>query len=275
MDPSDVLGDFRAVDAERRSFITTLETAQKRRNELCPRIGALKQAEKKGSLSAEQQAELASLSEEVGKQKIIIEEFEQRVAQADEKFKAVLQGVPISRTSQFRLAKAPRTMWITLMGQRSRFDFAAKPHWELGKAFGVLDMGRGAKLAARFTVYWDLGAKLERALANSASRCAYQRAWLYRSSATIPGELGIAVRHGPASQVCCGPVSVPHGDKDLWLIPTEKFRSQTFTVTKRLRAPGCRSRSPPTRPVFEAKRAVWQGCSGMRSGKTSSRRWSW
>jgi len=31
----------------------------------------------------------------------------------------------------------------------------------------VLDLERGAKLAgARFTVYWDLGAKLERALAN-------------------------------------------------------------------------------------------------------------
>ncbi len=48
MDPAEVLGDFRSVDAERRSFITTLETAQKRRNELSPKIGALKQAEKKG-----------------------------------------------------------------------------------------------------------------------------------------------------------------------------------------------------------------------------------
>src|SRR6478609_9527161 len=48
MDPTEVLGDFRSVDAERRSFITTLETAQKRRNELSPKIGALKQAEKKG-----------------------------------------------------------------------------------------------------------------------------------------------------------------------------------------------------------------------------------
>ena len=82
MDPSQILGDFRAVDAERRSSITTLETAQKRRNELSPKIGALKQAEKKGELSAEQQKELATLSEEVARQKAVIEDYEQRVAQA-------------------------------------------------------------------------------------------------------------------------------------------------------------------------------------------------
>src|SRR5205807_6050266 len=76
MDPNEVLGDFRGVDAERRAHITTLETAQKRRNELSPKIGALKQAEKKGSLTAEQQKELAGLSEEVAREKAVIEDFE-------------------------------------------------------------------------------------------------------------------------------------------------------------------------------------------------------
>ena len=86
MDPAEVLGDFRAVDTERRSYITTLETAQKRRNELSPKIGALRQAEKKGTLSPEQLKELATLSEEVAREKSVIEQFEQRVAEADEKF---------------------------------------------------------------------------------------------------------------------------------------------------------------------------------------------
>jgi len=94
MDPNEVLGDFRRVDAERRAHITTLETAQKRRNELSPKIGALKQAEKKGMLTAEQQKELAGLSEEVAREKAVIEDFEKRVAEADEKFKAILKGVP-------------------------------------------------------------------------------------------------------------------------------------------------------------------------------------
>ena len=47
------------------------------------------------------------------------------------------------------------------------FNFAPKPHWELGEQLGILDLERAAKLSgARFAVYWDLGAKLERALAN-------------------------------------------------------------------------------------------------------------
>ncbi len=222
MDPSDVLGDFRAVDAERRSFITTLETAQKRRNELSPKIGALKQAEKKGSLSAEQQAELASLSEEVGKQKIIIEEFEQRVAQADEKFKAVLQGVPNLPHESVPVGKSPEdNVEVRRWGSAPKFDFAAKPHWELGEQLGVLDMGRGAKLAgARFTVYWDLGAKLERALANfmldlHTSEHGYTEVlppYLVNSE-SLYGT-------GQLPKFAADLFRVPHGDKDLWLIPT-------------------------------------------------------
>ena len=56
---------------------------------------------------------------------------------------------------------------IRRWGEPPKFDFAPKPHWELGEALGILDLERAAKLTgARFAVYWDLGAKLERALAN-------------------------------------------------------------------------------------------------------------
>ena len=52
-------------------------------------------------------------------------------------------------------------------GEIPRFDFKPKPHWDIGEALGILDFKTGAKLAgARFTVYLDLGAKLERALIN-------------------------------------------------------------------------------------------------------------
>src|SRR5579864_5065443 len=94
MNPEEVLGDFRAVDSERRANITTLETAKQRRNELSPKIGALKQAEKKGALSAEQQKELGDLAAQVAHEKTVIEQYEQRVKQADEKFLNVLKGVP-------------------------------------------------------------------------------------------------------------------------------------------------------------------------------------
>ena len=53
------------------------------------------------------------------------------------------------------------------MGRACEFDFAAKPHWEIGEQLGILDFERAAKLSgARFAVYWAEGARLERALAN-------------------------------------------------------------------------------------------------------------
>src|SRR5205807_8999115 len=52
-------------------------------------------------------------------------------------------------------------------GSPPQFDFTPKPHWDLGAELGVLDLERAVKLTgARFAVYWDMGAKLERALAN-------------------------------------------------------------------------------------------------------------
>ena len=52
-------------------------------------------------------------------------------------------------------------------GEIPKFGFSPKPHWDLGEELGILDFKNGAKITgARFTLYWDLGAKLERALIN-------------------------------------------------------------------------------------------------------------
>jgi seryl-tRNA synthetase len=52
-----------------------------------------------------------------------------------------------------------------VVGEPPRFDFAARPHWDLGPALGILDFERGTRLAgARFTVSFGAGALLERAL---------------------------------------------------------------------------------------------------------------
>ena len=52
-------------------------------------------------------------------------------------------------------------------GTPREFDFAPKPHWELGEALGIMDFDRGVKLAeSRFTVLKGAGARLERGLMN-------------------------------------------------------------------------------------------------------------
>ena len=222
MDPAEVLGDFRAVDAERRANITTLETAQKRRNELSPKIGALKQAEKKGGLSPEQQKELAELTAAVAQEKATIEQFEERVKQTEQKFAAVLQGVPNLPHDSVPIGKGPEgNVEARRWGSAPKFDFTPKPHWELGEQLGVLDLERGAKVAgARFAVYWDLGAKLERALANfmldlHTGEHGYTEVlppYLVNSESMYGT--------GQLPKFAEDSFRVPHGEKDLWLIPT-------------------------------------------------------
>ncbi|MFO1464109.1 MAG: serine--tRNA ligase [bacterium] len=52
-------------------------------------------------------------------------------------------------------------------GDKPKFEFAPKPHWELGENLGILDFERGAKITGtRFTLYRNQAARLERALIN-------------------------------------------------------------------------------------------------------------
>jgi seryl-tRNA synthetase len=54
---------------------------------------------------------------------------------------------------------------VRAAGQPPQFSFAAKPHWEIGEALGVLDFERAAKLSgSRFSVLRGRGARLSRAL---------------------------------------------------------------------------------------------------------------
>ena len=87
-------------------------------------------------------------------------------------------------------------------GELPNFSFTPKPHWELGEQLGILDMERAVKLSgARFAVYWDLGARMERALANFMLDVHTRRARLYRSAHALHGEFGIHVWHRPVAQI--------------------------------------------------------------------------
>ncbi len=222
MDPAEVLGQFRALDTERRATITTLETAQKRRNEISPKIGALKQAEKKGTFTPDQQKELALLTEEVACAKATIEQYEERVKQVDEKFGAILKGVPNLPHDSVPVGKGPEdNLEVRRWGTPPKFDFAPKQHWELGEQLGVLDLERGTKLSgARFAVYWGLGAKLERALANFMLDL-HTREHGY-TEILPPYLVNSESMYGTGNlpKFAADLFRVPHGDKDLWLIPT-------------------------------------------------------
>jgi seryl-tRNA synthetase len=85
----------------------------------------------------------------------------------------------------------------------------------------VLDLERGAKLAgARFAVYWDMGAKLERALANFMLDL-HTREHGY-TEVLPPYLVNSESMYGTGQlpKFAADSFRVPHGEKDLWLIPT-------------------------------------------------------
>ena len=160
MDPAEVLKDFRALDAERRRLITVAETLKAKRNRASEEIARLKKEK--------QDAGAGVLMAETKELRAQGDEAEKQAAQKEEELRDIMARIPnIPHASVPVGNSAEQNAEVRRWGAPLKLDFTAKPHWELGEQLGVLDMERAAKLSgARFAVYWDLGAKLERALAN-------------------------------------------------------------------------------------------------------------
>ena len=212
MDPATVLKDFREVDTQRRQAITEAETLKARRNRASEDIGKLK---KSGQDASALMAETKDLREQ-------IQTREKTAADLDARLGEILSGIPnIPHASVPVGNSAEQNVEVRRWGRTPQFDFTPKPHWELGEQLGVLDLERAVKLTgARFAVYWDLGAKLERALANFMLDL-HTREHGYTE--VLPPYLvnsDSMYGTGQLPKFAADLFRVPHGDKDLWLIPT-------------------------------------------------------
>jgi len=212
MDPATVLKDFREVDTQRRQAITEAETLKARRNRASEEIGKLK---KSGQEASALVAETKDLREQ-------IQTREKTAADLDARLREILSGIPnIPHASVPVGNSAEQNVEVRRWGGTPQFDFTPKPHWELGERLGVLDLERAVKLTgARFAVYWDLGAKLERALANFMLDL-HTREHGYTE--VLPPYLvnsDSMYGTGQLPKFAADLFRVPHGDKDLWLIPT-------------------------------------------------------
>ena len=140
----------------------------------------------------------------------------------EERLQQLLAGIPNLPHQSVPVGKsADDNVEVRQWGSQPTFDFTPKPHWELGEQLGVLDMERATKLTgARFAVYWDLGARLERALANFMLDL-HTREHGYTE--VLPPFLvnsDSMYGTGQLPKFASDLFRVPHGERDLWLIPT-------------------------------------------------------
>jgi seryl-tRNA synthetase len=214
MDPADVLKDFREVDTQRRQAILAAETMKAQRNKTSEEIAKARKAGQDASAAMAQTKEMREQ----------IQGLEKTATDLDARLRDILSGIPNLPHASVPVGhSAEENVEVRRWGSPPKFDFAPKPHWEIGEQLGVLDLERAVKLTgARFAVYWDLGAKLERALANFMLDL-HTREHGYTE--VLPPFLvnsDSMYGTGQLPKFAADSFRVPHGEKDLWLIPTSE-----------------------------------------------------
>src|SRR3982075_216228 len=212
MNPAEVLKDFSAIDGERRQAITAAESLQARRNRASEEIAKLKKSGQDASAQIQETKELRQQ----------IQESEKKAAEQEARLREILTTLPNLPHASVPVGKsAEDNVEARRWGTSPQFDFKPKPHWELGEELGMLDLERAAKLSgARFAVYWALGARLERALANFMLDL-HTREHGY-TEVLPPYLVNSESMYGTGQlpKFAQDSFCVPHGEKDLWLIPT-------------------------------------------------------
>jgi len=212
INPAELLKDFTAIDAERRQAITAAETLQARRNRASEEIAKLK---KTGQDASAQINETKELREQ-------IQDSEKKAAEQEVRLRELLTAIPNLPHASVPAGKsADDNVEARRWGTPPKFDFTPKPHWELGEELGILDLERAAKLTgARFAVYWALGARLERALANFMLDLHTKEQGYTEVLPPFLVNSESMYGTGQLPKFAQDLFRVPHGDKDLWLIPT-------------------------------------------------------
>ena len=156
-DPA-LLQGFTALDAERRAAITEAETLGAQRNALSAEFGRLKR----------EGGDVATVSQGTRSLKDRLESLEAAAAAADAHLRDLLGNIPNLPQDDVPAGRSEHdNVCQKTWGEPPRFDFPARPHWEIGEELGILDFGRAAKISgSRFALHFGAGARLERALAN-------------------------------------------------------------------------------------------------------------
>jgi seryl-tRNA synthetase len=150
------LDELLALDQQRRALLTRAEQLKAERNAATESVARLKRA---GEPADELMASLKTSGETV---KVLDAELREVEAALDRRALALpnfpLDGIPDGDAAANRVLRT----W----GEAPAFDFAPRPHWEIGAELGLFDLARGAKLAGSgFPMFTGMGARLVRALA--------------------------------------------------------------------------------------------------------------
>ena len=137
---------------------TAFESAQADQNAMSKLFGVYKREGK----------DIAELQAKVDANKILVSEVQEKQREAEESLTKVIMVVPNMPDADVPDGEDENdNVEIKKVRTPKSFDFTPHEHWELAEQNGWIDFERGAKLSgSRFSVSYNMGARLERALIN-------------------------------------------------------------------------------------------------------------
>ncbi len=146
------------LDNKRRELVFEAEQLKKKQNEVSKMIPQLKKA---GEDTTAIFAEMKELSEKV-------KELDTQTKEVEEKLSQMMYTIPNIPNENVPDGDTDEdNVEIRKFSEPTKFDFEPKAHWDIGKDLNILDAETAAKITGtRFTLYRDLGARLERAVTN-------------------------------------------------------------------------------------------------------------
>ena len=152
------LDGFLSLEEERRSILSKVEEMKARRNSASKEVGKKKQA---GEDATAIMAEMRALGEE-------IEQLDARLKEVEAGLNEIMLNLPnLPHESVPVGPDDSANVEVRRVGTPRVFDFEPLNHWDIGEKLDILDFERAAKISgARFVIYKDLGARLERAVIN-------------------------------------------------------------------------------------------------------------
>ncbi len=152
-----LLEPVKDLAGRRRELNVALETLKKEQSEVSAEVGQLMRIDR--AMGDAARAEARRIGDEVKAKEELLLAVETEI----ERLLLLVPNPPHESVPDGK--DASENVEVRSWGERQRFDFKPRPHWELGEALGVLDWRQAAKLSgSRFTVYKGAAARLERAL---------------------------------------------------------------------------------------------------------------
>ncbi len=144
-----------ALDAQRRELLQQVEALRAERNRVSKEIARLRDpAEREAKITA-----MRALGDR-------LKALEQRLRAVEDELHTALAWLPNLPADDVPVGESEKdNVVLRTVGEIPQFDFAPKPHWDLGPELGIIDFDRGVKLSgSRFYVLRGAGARLQRAL---------------------------------------------------------------------------------------------------------------